>query len=194
MRVEVVKHSPYWKLEYKKEEQRILKSLKLAKITRKIAHIGSTSVSGLSAKPTIDILLGLSAETDLDDCISMFKKLGYIYISKYNDMTPFRRFFIKISASNLLQKFALKEVGENDNMPLPKIFKRDFHIHVVYENTLFYEKHIAFRNHLRSHEADRIAYENLKLHLSQLDWQDGNDYAQAKSGFITNVMMKLGFV
>jgi len=194
MKVEIVEHSPYWKLEYQKEEQRILRELKLAKITSKIAHIGSTSVPGLSAKPTIDIILGLSAESDLDDCISMFKKLGYIYVSKYNNVMPFRRFFIKIKGNNPLQKFALKEVGEEDKMPVRKIFKRNFHVHVVHENTLFYEKHIAFRNHLRNNETDRRAYENLKLHLSRLDWEVENDYAQAKSTFISNVMMKLGFV
>jgi GrpB-like predicted nucleotidyltransferase (UPF0157 family) len=120
--------------------------------------------------------------------------LGYIYVSKYNDEMPFRRFFIKIKAISPLQKFDKKEVGPDELMPLRKQYKRNFHIHVVHRNTLFYEKHIAFRNHLRKNEADRNAYKNLKQHLAQMDWEFEKDYAQAKMAFITGVMTKLGYL
>ena len=78
--------------------------MKLEGIRTKIAHIGSTAVPGLAAKPTIDILLGLAAETDLDATIAIFQKLGYIYVSKYNDTMPFRRFFIKIKPAFFVTK------------------------------------------------------------------------------------------
>jgi GrpB-like predicted nucleotidyltransferase (UPF0157 family) len=194
MNIEIADYSPYWKLTYLKEEQRILNVLNLSNISVKIAHIGSTAVPGLSAKPTIDILIGLDGDTLLDDCFPGFRKLRYIYVSKYNDILPFRRFFIKIQAVNPLQKFDKKEVGPADSMPLRSLHKHNFHIHVVHRNTLFYEKHIAFRNHLRTNEGDRLAYQNLKLHLAAMNWEDENDYAQAKSAFIIGVMAKLGFI
>jgi len=38
-------------------------------IDPKIEHIGSTSVHGLSAKPIIDILIGVESEKDLEKTI-----------------------------------------------------------------------------------------------------------------------------
>lgn len=193
MQIEIAEHSPYWKLTYQKEEQRILKFLKAANIPTKIAHIGSTSVPNLSAKPTIDVLLGLRKEEDLEACIPVFKKLGYVYISKYNEVMPFRRFFIKIKAKNPLQKWKEKEVGPDDLMPLRQSYTRQFHIHVVQQDTDFYARHLAFRNHLKNDIEDLRAYEALKIHLGALDWASVDDYAQAKSTFINGIMEKLGF-
>jgi len=193
MQIEISTHSPYWKLTYLKEEQRILKALKVINISTKMAHIGSTSVPNLSAKPTIDILLGLQKEEDLEACIPVFKKLGYVYISKYNEVMPFRRFFIKIKAKNPLQKWTKKEVRLEDSMPLRQSYARLFHVHVVQQDTNFYARHLAFRNHLRKDIVDMQAYEALKLHLAALDWESENDYGQAKSAFINGIMEKLGF-
>jgi GrpB-like predicted nucleotidyltransferase (UPF0157 family) len=180
-------------LTYLKEEQRILNALKVVNISTKIAHIGSTSVPELCAKPTIDIVLGLREAEDLEACIPVFKKLGYIYISKYNKVMPFRRFFIKIKAKNPLQKWKKKEIGLEDRMPLRQAYAHLFHIHVVQQDTNFYARHLAFRNHLRKDIGDRQAYEALKVHLAGLDWESVNDYAQAKSTFINGIMEKLGF-
>lgn len=193
MKIEIVPHSPYWKLNYQKEEQRILNALKVVNISTKIAHIGSTSVPDLSAKPTIDILLGLKEEAALDACIPVFKKLGYIYVSKYNDVMPFRRFFIKIKAQNPFNKWDKNEVGPKDSIPPRASYARLFHIHVVQQDTEFYARHLTFRNHLRKDLIDRQSYEALKGHLVGLDWQSVDDYAQAKSSFINGIMHKLGF-
>lgn len=193
MQIEISTHSPYWKLTYLKEEQRILKALKVANVSTKIAHIGSTSVPNLSAKPTIDILLGLQKEADLEACIPVFKKLGYVYIAKYNKVLPLRRFFIKIKAKNPLEKWTKKEVGLEDSMPLGQSYARLFHVHVVQQDSNFYARHLAFRNHLRKDVGDMQAYEALKRHLAALDWESENDYAQAKSTFIHGIMAKLGF-
>lgn len=189
MHIQITPHNPYWKLTYEKEEQRILAALKLVGIRTKIAHIGSTAVPGLAAKPTIDILLGLATETDLDTTIAVFQKLGYVYVSKYNDTMPFRRFFIKIKPVSPLEKWDKKEIGVNDLMPLRQHYLRNFHVHIVHENTPFYHQHLAFRNHLRANAADRQAYEALKLHLAGLDWESESDYAKAKAEFINNVLM-----
>lgn len=193
MQIEIVEHSPYWKLTYMKEEQRILNALKVVNISTKIAHIGSTSVPNLPAKPTIDILLGLRKEEDLDACIPVFQKLGYVYVSKYNEVMPFRRFFIKVKAKNPLQKWKKKELTSEDSLPLRQSYARLFHIHVVQQDTDFYARHVAFRDHLKKNVADLQAYEALKRHLGALDWESENDYAQAKSTFINEIMAKLGF-
>lgn len=50
-------HNPNYQLWYAEEKQRLLHILQDYDICR-INHIGSTSVEGLIAKPTIDILVG----------------------------------------------------------------------------------------------------------------------------------------
>lgn len=193
MKITIEDHNPYWKLTYEKEAQRILAAFKQAAVTTKIAHIGSTAVPGLAAKPIVDIMLGLEENQNLDACIAPFKKLGYIYVPKYNPIMPFRRFFVAIKSRNNLEKWTKKEIGVGESMPSDQTFKRLFNVHVVHENTIFYKRHLAFRNHLRNNALDRQAYEHLKRHLANLDWESVNDYAQAKSGFINGIVEKLGF-
>ncbi|MGV2482374.1 UNVERIFIED_CONTAM: GrpB family protein, partial [Salmonella enterica subsp. enterica serovar Weltevreden] len=60
-----------------------------------IEHIGSTSVEGLSAKPIIDILIGLPDENDLNKTVEPLTGQGFIYYEKYNQDMPYRRFFVK---------------------------------------------------------------------------------------------------
>lgn len=64
-------------------------------ISPKIDHIGSTSIRGLSAKPIIDVLVGVALEDDLERTIQPMLAHGYIYYELYNEMMPYRRFFIK---------------------------------------------------------------------------------------------------
>jgi GrpB-like predicted nucleotidyltransferase (UPF0157 family) len=42
-----------------------------------IAHVGSTAVPGLAAKPVIDLLAGIRAEQPSDDAIAALRRLGY---------------------------------------------------------------------------------------------------------------------
>lgn len=193
MKIELVAHNPYWKLEFEKEAARIRANFVKTGIKATVSHIGSTAIPGLMAKPTIDILVGLEAQEALDTCIAAFKKGNYIYVSKYNSIMPFRRFFIKIKASNPKIKWQKDEIGLEDDMPLRQHYKRNFHVHVVHKETVFFARHMAFVQHLKRDAVDRQVYQDLKVHLSQLDWETGNDYAQAKSGLITEIMQKLGF-
>ena len=193
MKIQIEPHNPYWKLYFQKEAARIQKLLTMANIRAKVAHIGSTAVPNLAAKPTIDILVGLDANAVLDDCIAAFQKANYIYVSKYNEYLPFRRFFIKIKPVSPLEKWEKQEITVDDEMPLRRHYRRDFHVHVVHEADLFFKRHLDFVQHLKNNDADRAAYERLKLHLANLDWQGENEYAGAKAPFITNIMAKLGY-
>ena len=61
----LTKHDPAWKERYQTEEASLMSALQ-ADISR-IDHIGSTSVEGLIAKPTIDILMQIKADTDVNE-------------------------------------------------------------------------------------------------------------------------------
>jgi GrpB-like predicted nucleotidyltransferase (UPF0157 family) len=44
-----------------------------------VEHIGSTSVPGLLAKPIVDLAIGMSSATSLDDVEEPLSRLGWIY-------------------------------------------------------------------------------------------------------------------
>lgn len=193
MKIKIEKHNIYWKFDYQKEQNKIQQQCKKNKLTATVQHIGSTAVKDLVAKPTIDIMVGIPEESNLDEYIAVFRKLGYIYVSKYNDIMPYRRFFIKIKSMALLDENRKKEITKEDEMPSKRVFERLKHVHLVHKETLFYQKHIAFRDHLQKNEIDRKMYQELKLHLSQFDWDKEGDYAQAKTSFISSILSKIGF-
>jgi GrpB-like predicted nucleotidyltransferase (UPF0157 family) len=132
-----------------------------------IEHIGSTAIPGLSAKPIIDIMVGLQDYVIAGDLVQGMSHLGYKYMAKYEDAIPDRKFFLKSSG------------GE-----------RSHHVHMVQLNEEYWDRHMFFRNHLRGNEITRNAYQDLKTRLSNLDWKDRNQYALGKAAFIKAVEEK----
>ncbi len=165
MKIRLEEYNPDWRNRFEKEKQLLIKTL--SDLSIKVEHIGSTAVQGLKAKPVIDIMIGLDDFKNANDQIGKLEKIGYRYISAYENVMPFRRFFIK------------------ENMG-----QRTHHIHMVQSDTEFWERHILFRNHLRQNKADREEYNRLKLELVKKDWIDGNEYADAKTGFIRRIEKK----
>lgn len=70
--------------------------------------------------------------------------------------------------------------------------ERDVQIHVWLESDPEFERHLLFRDRLRADDADRAAYEALKRELAAREWEDANEYAQAKSGLIDTIVEKAG--
>ncbi|MDC9592417.1 GrpB family protein [Xenorhabdus sp. IM139775] len=72
----IVPYDTQWDNIYNGEKNKIQKQLQDKIIS--IAHIGSTSVSGLPAKPIIDIDLIVADPTQEIDYIPALEKLGYV--------------------------------------------------------------------------------------------------------------------
>jgi GrpB-like predicted nucleotidyltransferase (UPF0157 family) len=66
--------------------------------------------------------------------------------------------------------------------------ERDVHVHIWKANSDDERRHLIFRNHLRRHAEDREAYEYLKRELAP-QFQDTNEYAQAKTTFIEEIVV-----
>jgi GrpB-like predicted nucleotidyltransferase (UPF0157 family) len=165
MKIKLVEYNPEWINMYENMKDSFLISFgdKIAGIE----HIGSTSVPGLGAKPIIDILLGVRKLSDADEIIPDMEKLGFEYVSKYEDEMPNRRYFVK------------RENGKNI-----------YHIHTVEVNSPFWRRHIFFRDFLRNNPEVRDDYYKLKKELSGQEWESSNDYADAKTEFIRNIEAK----
>jgi len=91
--VEVVDFDPRWPLIFEREKARILGVI--GKKVVAIEHVGSTAVSGLGAKPIIDIMVGIRRLSDAQDCIGPLETIGYEYVPKYEVSIPERRYFQK---------------------------------------------------------------------------------------------------
>ncbi|HXV99080.1 MAG TPA: GrpB family protein [Anaerolineae bacterium] len=162
MKVTIIEYSPAWPKLF--EQEKILLQNMLEKTGVIIEHIGSTSVVGLAAKPIIDIMIGLPDFAIANKLVPKFIARGYNYISKYEDVMPERRFFIKKSHET-----------------------NTHHIHMVQIGSEFWERHLLFRDFLRNNPDVAQAYASLKIDLAKCEWQDGNEYAEAKTEFIRNI-------
>lgn len=125
----------------------------------RIEHIGSTSVPGLAAKPVIDVLVAVADPDDEAPFRQPLEQAGY--------------------------ELRVREPGH-------RMFRtpaRDVHVHVWASDDSEVERHLAFRDRLRASAAHREGYERLKRELSRQQWDDTNDYADAKTPFIEAVLI-----
>lgn len=149
------------------EEERQQLQAVLGEISARIEHIGSTAVEGLAAKPIIDIMIGLRNFSIANELVPRIEALGYEYIKKYEDEMPFRRYFVK-----------------NANG------RRTHQIHMVEIGSEFWERHLLFRDYMRQNPAAADEYAALKKHLAEREWEDVNEYADAKTEFIKSIESK----
>lgn len=182
----ILPFEPYkaaWKDQFNTIKQELDELLSPLKVS--IEHIGSTSVQGLSAKPIIDIMVGLQDETDLDKTPALLAGRNYVYYEKYNEDMPYRRFFVllKDSPTKLGLPSHIK-AGEEIPEKLHDHSLRVAHIHIMPTSSENWLRHIAFRDYLRAHPKVKDEYQTLKEKLTQQEWRDGNDYNEGKDNFL----------
>jgi len=164
MKVEVVPHDPSWKEKFKKEAAKIKQACGDKILT--IEHGGSTAIEGLAAKPVIDIYVGVNKLEDADLMVQDMKELYYQYVTKFEDVMPFRRFFTK----------------DLNN-------ERAFHVHTVEASHTFRRDDLLFKDYIKENVNAKKEYEELKLNLAKQEWETGLDYNEAKTEFITKIKL-----
>ncbi len=154
--IEVVPYDPNWPKQFEEEASQIM--LIFSENFFAIHHIGSTSIPGLAAKPTIDIVLEVKDIELVDKCNPQMKKLGYEAWGEYK--IPGRRFFVK---------------GED---------KRTHHVHTFQIGSPEITRHLYFRDYLKSHPDEAKEYANLKIKLTQQFTNDRRGYVQNKQDYV----------
>lgn len=165
MKVSIVEYRPQWRKRFEEEKQ-LLQAV-LGEVSAKVEHIGSTSIDGLAAKPIIDILIGLPDFSVADSLVPGIETLDYEYFKKYEDEMPYRRYFAKNLNGIRTHQIHLVEIGSE-----------------------FWERHLLFRDYLRQNPETASDYAVLKKRLTESEWEDVNEYADAKSEFIKSVENK----
>ncbi|MBN8571609.1 MAG: GrpB family protein [Ignavibacteria bacterium] len=189
MKVEVVPYNPAWKNKFEEEKKNLSQLLK--QFNPVIEHIGSTAVEGLGAKPVVDIQIGIRKYEDLNFMVDKMISAGYVYYKKYEDVLPDRRYFVKASNPNneFLPQILYTYEDNFDRKEHPHLF----HIHTVELNSGWWRRHIAFRDYLRRNDAARDEYYKLKIELAEKEWEDKNDYTDAKTEFVKSIERLAGY-
>ena len=151
----LVEHKSYW-VDWYKEEISLLKTV-LPSATQ-YHHIGSTAVSGIWAKPIIDILIVVNSTEQMKLAADTLQKLGYIIMSATD-----------------------KRISLNKGYTADGFAKRVFHLHIRLEDDV---DEIYFRDYLNAHPDVAKAYEKLKLQLWKQFEHNRDAYTQAKTTFI----------
>ncbi|MHB1063920.1 MAG: GrpB family protein [Georgenia sp.] len=127
---------------------------------RCLEHIGSTSVPGLAAKPIIDVLLVVD---DVQDEAAFVPPL---------EVAGFER--------------RVREPGHR----MLRTPQRDAHLHVYASGRAEARDYLDLRDWLRVSGDDCTRYANVKRHLAQKQWRDMNDYADAKTDVVLEILAR----
>ena len=96
----------------------------------------------------------------------------------------------KVDEYEIPQYKARGELG----IPFRRYFSSgDKHLHVFERDHPEIEKHLLFRDYLRTHETERDEYSDFKEKLAFLT-KDRRDYTLGKNSFISNIIHKTGFI
>jgi GrpB-like predicted nucleotidyltransferase (UPF0157 family) len=159
--VMLVPHDRAWRGRFEREADRILAAVGRSALA--VEHVGSTSVPGLSAKPVIDILLVVPDAADEPSYVPALEAAGYA---------------LRIREPDWYQHRVLRGEGPAVNL------------HVFPPDCPETERMLAFRDHLRAHDADRDLYERTKRDLAARAWRYTQQYADAKGPVVEAILVR----
>jgi GrpB-like predicted nucleotidyltransferase (UPF0157 family) len=157
--IEIREYDPEWPRLYAREEARI-RSVLGDRVVR-VEHAGSTSVPGLPAKPIVDIVLEVPDSSDESTYAPDLEAAGYELRIREPDWFEHRVF---------------------------KGPDTDVNLHVFTAGCEEVDRMLRFRDWLRANEADRELYLNAKRDLAARDWSYVQQYADAKSAVVQEIM------
>jgi GrpB-like predicted nucleotidyltransferase (UPF0157 family) len=153
-------HNSEYKAWYLDQKAELLKVLGEQTIKR-INHIGSTSVKGLIAKPTVDILLEVDKACDIGQLSDILANAGWICMSSEKEPDL-----------NLVFNKGYTPAGFAEKV---------FHLHVRYLGDW---NELYFRDYLIAHSDIAKEYGELKQGLKEQYEHNRDGYTEAKTEFI----------
>ena len=159
--IELSEYNPSWPKMFQSEKL-FLERVAGEWLYGAIEHVGSTSVTGLVAKPVIDIMFGVRNLSDSRAAIGVLEINGYCY-------APYK--------TNVMHWFCK-----------PSEDHRTHHLHLVPFNSLLWHQRIEFRDALRSDKELAFEYVSLKRKLAAKYEKDRELYTDKKWPFIKRVL------
>ncbi len=159
--IQLAASDPGWPLRYDALAELVRGALDGAVLT--LEHVGSTSVPGLAAKPVVDMLLVVSDPRDEAAYVPTLESCGFA--------------------------LRVREPGWHEHRLL-RHTEPAANLHVFGPGTEEVERMLAFRDWLRTHPEDRTRYERRKHELAAREWAHVQDYADAKSGVVEEILAR----
>jgi GrpB-like predicted nucleotidyltransferase (UPF0157 family) len=157
--VEIHEYDPDWPRLYSREEERIRRVL--GERVVRIEHAGSTSVPGLPAKPIVDIVLEVPDSSDEPSYVPDLEAAGYRVVIREPEWFEHRVF-----------------KGPDTNVNL----------HTFSAGCEEVDTMLLFRDHLRGSAEDRELYARTKRELAAYPWKYVQQYADAKTAVVQEIM------
>lgn len=157
--IHLAPYEPRWPSDFAKLANRIGGAL--GEQVLLLEHVGSTSVPGLSAKPIIDSVLAVHDSADERSYAPLLEREGFV---------------LRIREPNWFEHRLFKTPEMDGNL------------HVFSAGCEEIGRMLTFRDWLRTHEEDRLRYEETKRALAARTWRHVQDYADAKSGIIQEIL------
>ena len=155
-------HNPEWFVWYSDEKANLLALL--GDLLKRIDHIGSTSVPGLLAKPTVDILLQVSPETDVEELKKRLNSGGWGLMRENGLVLDMQKGYTPNGFADRVYHLHVKPIGDYDEL--------------------------HFRDYIAAHPDAVAEYAALKCELSGQYKHNRDGYTQAKTDFIHSIVAK----
>jgi GrpB-like predicted nucleotidyltransferase (UPF0157 family) len=158
--VNLIDYDPTWAAQYDEVAARIRDAIGDTAVI--LEHAGSTSVPGLAAKNQIDVVLGVPDSTDEAAYVPALEAAGFQFAIREPDWFEHRLFRGTTPPKTNLHVFSADcdEIG----------------------------RMLAFRDWLRAHAEDRELYEREKRRLAEQTWPTMQDYADAKTDVVREIV------
>ena len=157
-RVWLAPHDPDWIRIASEEAARIAGALGDLQVA--VHHMGSTSIPGIAAKPTVDLMPAVRPDADIDACRAPMEALGYLWRGEFG-----------IAGRRYLRARARRQAS------LPcSTSSRTASANIATQ--------LAFRDYLRARRDEALAYEAIKREAAAAHPSDSLKYNDHKSGWI----------
>ena len=160
-RIVVADYDPDWPRLFQREARRIRAALGDRVLL--LEHAGSTAVPGLAAKPQIDMVLAVADSAHEPSYVPDLETAGYV---------------LRIREPEWHEHRVLK--GPDT----------DVNLHVFTIGSSEIDRMLLFRDWLRSHDDDRELYERTKRDLATRDWKYVQNYADAKTEVVEEIVAR----
>ena len=163
--VSLVPHDPAWMRDGARAV-RALSSL-FGRDALDCAHVGSTSIPSISAKPILDIVLGLSRLELADERRSDIEALGYTFVPD----TP-----------RATERLFSRRIGDGSTVTC--------HLHIVLHGSPEWRDYLAFRDYLKGRPDVAREYEAKKKELAAAYPDDRVSYTAGKAELIESILRR----
>lgn len=153
----LVEPSERWASCYDKMDAMLEEILSECPVER-ISHIGSTAIDGIWAKDIVDVLVELSADSDMETAARKMEENGFIRMCSGEGRVSLNCGYTEEGFAKDVYHVHLRYVGDNDEL--------------------------YFRDYLNEHAQVARDYEAMKLKLWKLYEHDRDAYTDAKTEFI----------